>query len=313
MSRSGRHPSAFTLIELLIVIAIISLLAAILFPVFARACEKSRQTACLSNQRQLSLAILQYVQDNDETFPNGVNVNVSPVNSSSANQPWSSQSGRLWPAVGWDGQCFPYIKSAAVSHCLSDTTQAAPGNNVASYGYNFNFVLPLDYPEDDDDPPPAGILLSSLSAPAKTVLLFEVGGVTANLFLPREGADNGLSGVNFSAAGNGLDNRLYAQKDWTTSIANQYATGYLGGRPPFDPTATQFTDPVGRHNEGSNFLLGDGHAKWMRGAAVSSGLNALLETCTQDNAAGAPNCGSKFYAAGTASPTDPFQATFSTN
>lgn len=68
--QSSRHAPAraFTLIELLVVIAIIALLAAILFPVFARARDKARQSACLSNLRQLGLAAQQYVMDNDSTF-----------------------------------------------------------------------------------------------------------------------------------------------------------------------------------------------------------------------------------------------------
>ncbi|MGM0491630.1 MAG: DUF1559 domain-containing protein [Armatimonadota bacterium] len=61
--------SGFTLIELLVVIAIIAILAAILFPVFARAREKARQTSCLSNQKQIGLGIMMYVQDYDEKFP----------------------------------------------------------------------------------------------------------------------------------------------------------------------------------------------------------------------------------------------------
>ena len=61
----------FTLIELLVVIAIIAILAAILFPVFARAREKARQAACQNNLKQLSTALMQYMQDYDQRIPIG--------------------------------------------------------------------------------------------------------------------------------------------------------------------------------------------------------------------------------------------------
>ena len=59
---------AFTLIELLVVIAIIAILAAILFPVFARAKDAAKKTAALAQMRQLSMAVMMYASDYDETL-----------------------------------------------------------------------------------------------------------------------------------------------------------------------------------------------------------------------------------------------------
>jgi len=89
----------FTLIELLVVIAIIAILAAILFPVFARAREKARQNSCLSNVKQLTLALLMYVNDYDERFP-------------------GSASGWLHGPT-WKGKIYPYVKNAGIYKCPS--------------------------------------------------------------------------------------------------------------------------------------------------------------------------------------------------
>ncbi len=61
--------AAFTLIELLVVIAIIAILAALLLPVVNRAQERGRSTACLSNLRQLGLAVQMHVHDNENKLP----------------------------------------------------------------------------------------------------------------------------------------------------------------------------------------------------------------------------------------------------
>ncbi|MFB3881942.1 MAG: type II secretion system protein [Armatimonadota bacterium] len=61
--------SGFTLIELLVVIAIIGILAAMVFPVFARARESARKAVCLSNVKNIALAIQMYLGDNNDTLP----------------------------------------------------------------------------------------------------------------------------------------------------------------------------------------------------------------------------------------------------
>jgi prepilin-type N-terminal cleavage/methylation domain-containing protein/prepilin-type processing-associated H-X9-DG protein len=99
----------FTLIELLVVIAIIAILAAILFPVFAKAREKARQASCLSNVKQLCLAVMQYAQDYDET-----------LNSCYAAQD-ASATFRRWYYAGPSnqGMLYPYIKNSQVYDCPS--------------------------------------------------------------------------------------------------------------------------------------------------------------------------------------------------
>lgn len=67
--RASRARLAFTLIELLVVIAIIAILAALLFPTFGRAKENARGTACLSNLRQIGVALQLYVDANNQRLP----------------------------------------------------------------------------------------------------------------------------------------------------------------------------------------------------------------------------------------------------
>lgn len=116
---TARGRCAFTLIELLVVIAIITILAAILFPVFAQAREKARQAACMSNQKQIGLGILQYIQDYDESFP------ISVVTQSA-----SPPAGAL---IGWVDAVQPYVKSLQVFQCPSEP--ASPVTDPTKAGY----------------------------------------------------------------------------------------------------------------------------------------------------------------------------------
>jgi prepilin-type N-terminal cleavage/methylation domain-containing protein len=63
---------AFTLIEVLVVIAIIAIVAAILLPVFARAKHEAKKSACINNLSQIGRSMLMYMSDNDDLFPYGL-------------------------------------------------------------------------------------------------------------------------------------------------------------------------------------------------------------------------------------------------
>lgn len=115
---------AFTLIELLVVIAIIAILAAILFPVFARAREAARKTTCLSNEKQILLALNMYSQDHDGRTPKGEGLDwwqqiaycdnyVIPAGAAFGN--WGPCGNRS--NVTWRSQVIPYIKNGQVFLC----------------------------------------------------------------------------------------------------------------------------------------------------------------------------------------------------
>ena len=135
MVNSHSQKAGFTLIELLVVIAIIAILAAILFPVFAKVREKARQTSCLSNEKQLGLAFVQYTQDYDECYP-----------------------GTLYYGNGWSSRIYPYVKSIGCYTCPDDPTAAGVGQNAISYGLNDNLVL--DGGGGDHDP--SGVALKEV-------------------------------------------------------------------------------------------------------------------------------------------------------
>ena len=289
---SARQPGGFTLIELLVVIAIIAILAAILFPAFARARENARRASCGSNLKQLGLGFLQYAQDSDEHFPCGI---AAPV---------AGNNGGLFDGVGWGGEIYSYVKSGQVYTCPSDTTLPGTGTQVVSYGYNAAIVF--DRPNINATP--INCAISTFNATAMTVLLFEVSHSTAIVTSGNEGAC-GTAAIpcSPSALPNQGSPNIYSNVYVPTDNpgGSLLATGYMTVPVGLAQTSASpdYSGPTGRHFDGSNVLLCDGHVKWLRGMAISCGASAATSQS-------APGTG--FYnisAAGTQYPG--YAATFS--
>jgi len=256
-----RNSAGFTLIELLVVIAIIAILAAILFPVFAKVREKARQTTCLSNEKQLGLAFIQYKEDYDEHWPGGISGNSAgcvvytiPLDSPD------------YINLSWANQIYPYVKSNGAYVCPDDENFTTKFG-VTSYAENSNLVAAAD---------------ASLAAPASTVVLFEALGNPINSGQGEDPSET-LAGVQDCF----LSSYDPAQSGWYFQNGNP--TGIMGGR-------AANTVPE-RHTNGSNFLSADGHAKWATPTNVSSGGTQPNANMYQDQTA--PTTHFKDYAATT--------------
>ncbi|MFM7322332.1 MAG: DUF1559 domain-containing protein, partial [Armatimonadota bacterium] len=189
MRRNGGPIGGFTVIELLVVVAVIAILAALLFPVFGQARERARGATCLSNVRQLAMAVLLYAQDHDESLP--------PVGLSmeAGDEGEEDDDGRdEADEVAWTVLIAPYLKSVGVLKCPS---------GIDPIGYGLNEMLFVDLTEDDDERFPVRTL-GQLETPAETVFLGDLG-TEDDLRTPRRGA------LKMTAPGKDLDDKRDAR------------------------------------------------------------------------------------------------------
>jgi prepilin-type N-terminal cleavage/methylation domain-containing protein/prepilin-type processing-associated H-X9-DG protein len=165
--------TAFTLIELLLVIAIIAIFAALLLPALAKARQQAQAAQCLGNEKQLTQAWIMYFGDNQNVIvPNGNrDVQTAPVTDPVylSGQPWAQwcpglmntdeATNPVWIELGL---LYPYVNNVAVYHCPSDASQwpsggPAPQPRLRSYAMNawLNPINPWSYG-------PAGVGVTNL-------------------------------------------------------------------------------------------------------------------------------------------------------
>ncbi len=227
-SRSSRV--GFTLIELLVVIAIIAILAAILFPVFSQVREKARATSCLSNTKQLGLALTQYYQDWDERLVlNGIALGY--------------QYGQ------WADFLQPYIKNDQLLICPSSQRNSSRPYNrwITGQGRQCAYTVNNVYWnnanlgrlfEQGGGLGPTSI--AQVEDPVGTVFCTDGGDAETT------GSSNGTQCVDLSAR------PIEVRTD-----KSQVPLGYPA-------ILSNQGDLIARHIEGMNVIFLDGHAKWLK-------------------------------------------------
>jgi prepilin-type N-terminal cleavage/methylation domain-containing protein/prepilin-type processing-associated H-X9-DG protein len=253
-----RRRTGFTLIELLTVIAIIAILAAILFPVFAKAREKALTTSCLSNQKQLATGLLMYASDYDNRLPSpGDGWNCSPTCASDWVHVEYQSAGNMEVELG---SLFPYVKNAQVYVCPAAEISAAGctvnGTNYTRTSYTMNCLLSSFQTSAQGNKIRVGMKLTRITYPSETFLLIE---------------DQELA-VGYTQ-GDYNDAQFYVQDNGSGGITQN-------DLPPGG------TDPTSRHSNGSVVCYCDGHAKWQTYSALAASANgtggAPIGTLTAD-------------------------------
>lgn len=176
----------FTLTELLVVIALVTVLAAMLLPVLAHVREQALQTTCLSNLHQIGLAHLLYLQDWDEHFPDW--------DMPGPPRPEPFGTLRFWPEY-----LHPYLRSPAIWHDPAVAVSGAPPEGAVLADY----VLLTWGPGSFRSPSPVyfrwpgpPLSLGQVRRPAETITLMD-GWTTTRWAIARSPAHGGGTNVSF--------------------------------------------------------------------------------------------------------------------
>lgn len=278
-----RGTSGFTLIELLVVIAIIAILAAILFPVFAQAREKARAITCVSNEKQIALAILQYVQDYDETLPLGQR----PANSGEINSiPSSYWTGISYKVVTWHYEIAPYIKNGQIYHSANTggleyaggvwSCPDFPATTSRNYGANDNAFGDLTTYNGWGNPWQKSDILNAIPNPSDKIAVMEKGymGGNSGTAVPgdpmgsKDWADWKFECAEYMWIPNPPN---YSASDFTPWIRADQDNDSFSKPYPWAGVAPRF-----RHQGRSNAIFFDGHVKPIR-LSMLAGIPAWCE------------------------------------
>ncbi len=251
MNKTHNRPNGgFTLIELLVVIAIIAILAAILFPVFAQARDKARQTACLSNQKQIGLGIMQYIQDYDETYP-------------VCNQTYKPPATAAQVTIGrvsWMRHLYTYTKSIDVMRCPN----ALFGDQLITTGPANAIAIP-----DVNGAAPNLIFNRRSLGVNRWVFMAAANATVPPIPIPEStvGRPTDLIMVSDSAAD-------MVEQPWYITYANWKSPNYSNSadfmNAPYVLAKRQADiGKFGRHQGGANIVYADGHAKWSKNEALN--------------------------------------------
>ncbi len=157
----------FTLVELLTVIGIIAVLAAIIFPVFAGVRRRARQTRCLSNLQQVGSAIEMYVQDNDGFLPPW---SITHGSTDPWNPPTGDENEPADHVATWDVSIMSYLREEEMLICPDNPNQR--GRTARAYSIAQYTQIPRRIRGEQIT---MGGYRDDIPVPSRTVLLFEKG------------------------------------------------------------------------------------------------------------------------------------------